>query len=289
MSSEGVGDGAGVSVDLSVRFFSALTGWPLEPGAFGVANLFMPTDPAYEPQAARDRPRGAGTTGPGGPARTLSAGRPERPAPGRRGLPAADRAVGLRRPGRPRPEPTSTGPPTPPCWRSSRARYERPELAGLYPLSLSARTQVLKGRLNAGEVVRYFTDLVDPRHEVRTLYFHTRFSTNTEPHPTMAQPFRMMAHNGELNTDRKNRLADDAARPCPAAPDRPPARPVRQQPPGPDPAEPGLRRRAGHRRGRGLDDAAGLGERPDVCPPEVRAMLGVLLACTRRRTTARPR
>ena len=68
---------------------------------------------------------------------------------------------------------------------------------------------MLKGRLNAGEVVRYFTDLVDPRHEVRTLYFHTRFSTNTEPHPTMAQPFRMMAHNGELNTDRKNRLADD--------------------------------------------------------------------------------
>ena len=47
MSSEGVGDGAGVSVDLSVRFFSALTGWPLEAGAFGVANLFMPTDPAY--------------------------------------------------------------------------------------------------------------------------------------------------------------------------------------------------------------------------------------------------
>ena len=103
MSSEGVGDGAGVSVDLSVRFFSALTGWPLEPGTFGVANLFMPTDPAYEPQARRDRPRGPGTTGPGGPARTTGAGRPDRPAPGRRGLPAADRAVGLRRPGRPHP------------------------------------------------------------------------------------------------------------------------------------------------------------------------------------------
>ncbi|WP_369166876.1 hypothetical protein AB5J49_02820 [Streptomyces sp. R28] len=43
--------------------------------------------------------------------------------------------------------------------------------AGLYPLSLSARTQVLKGRLNSGEVIGY--------------------STNTEPHPTMAQPFRL--------------------------------------------------------------------------------------------------
>ncbi len=82
--------------------------------------------------------------------------------------------------------------------------------AALYPLSLSARTQILKGRLNSGEVISYFRDLTDPRHSVRTLYFHTRFSTNTEPHPTMAQPFRLMAHNGELNTDRKNRLSDEA-------------------------------------------------------------------------------
>ncbi len=45
---------------------------------------------------------------------------------------------------------------------------------------------------------------------MHTLYFHTRFSTNTDPHPTMAQPFRLMAHNGELNTDRKNRLFEGA-------------------------------------------------------------------------------
>ncbi|MFD3583159.1 hypothetical protein [Streptomyces sp. NPDC058683] len=88
--------------------------------------------------------------------------------------------------------------------------YADDTYAGLYPLSLSARTQVLKGRLNSGEVIGYFGDLRDPRHSVRTLYFHTRFSTNTEPHPTMAQPFRLMAHNGELNTDRKNRLSDEA-------------------------------------------------------------------------------
>ena len=42
------------------------------------------------------------------------------------------------------------------------------------------------------------------------MYFHTRFSTNTDPHPTMAQPFRFMAHNGELNTDKKNRLSEAA-------------------------------------------------------------------------------
>ncbi|MCX8228106.1 MAG: glutamate synthase-related protein, partial [Sulfitobacter sp.] len=43
-----------------------------------------------------------------------------------------------------------------------------------------------------------------------TMYFHTRFSTNTDPHPSMAQPFRLMAHNGELNTDKKNRLSEAA-------------------------------------------------------------------------------
>ena len=45
MSAEGVGDGAGVSVDLSVDFFSALAGRPLERGHFGVGNFFMPDDP----------------------------------------------------------------------------------------------------------------------------------------------------------------------------------------------------------------------------------------------------
>ena len=88
--------------------------------------------------------------------------------------------------------------------------YTKPELSGMYPLSLSARTQVLKGRLNSNEVVPYFGDLSDPSMEVHSMFFHTRFSTNTAPNATMAQPFRLMAHNGELNTDKKNRLSDNA-------------------------------------------------------------------------------
>ena len=88
--------------------------------------------------------------------------------------------------------------------------YTEPSLLGLYPLSISARTQVLKGRLNSNEVVPYFSDLSDPRMEVHSMFFHTRFSTNTVPNATMAQPFRLMAHNGELNTDKKNRLSDNA-------------------------------------------------------------------------------
>ena len=81
---------------------------------------------------------------------------------------------------------------------------------GFYPLSMSARTMVYKGRLNSGEVVPYFKDLTDEDHEISIFLFHTRFSTNTAPATFMAQPFRWMAHNGELNTDKKNRLSEDA-------------------------------------------------------------------------------
>lgn len=88
--------------------------------------------------------------------------------------------------------------------------FTEPELEGLYPLSMSSRTQVYKGRLNSWEVVPYFNDLSHPEHRIHTLFFHTRFSTNTAPNPMFAQPFRRMAHNGELNTDRKNRLSEDA-------------------------------------------------------------------------------
>ena len=86
--------------------------------------------------------------------------------------------------------------------------YLDPTLKGLYPLSMSARTQVYKGRLNSNEIIPYFYDLTDEDHKIHSMFFHTRFSTNTEPQPSMAQPFRLMAHNGELNTDKKNRLSE---------------------------------------------------------------------------------
>jgi len=208
-SSEGVGDGAGVSLDLSVEFFSTLTGRDLTVGGFGAANLFMPTDAAHDP-AARRLVRAAIENQ--GLEVLLERDVPVdnsaiRPAAIRYQLPIVQWVFAAAR-DQSRADVDRAA--NAALLEIEQQAYGSPELAGLYPLSLSARTQVLKNRLNAGEVVRYFTDLVDPRHSVRTIYFHTRFSTNTEPHPTMAQPFRMMAHNGELNTDRKNRLSDDA-------------------------------------------------------------------------------
>ena len=83
-------------------------------------------------------------------------------------------------------------------------------LRGLYPLSMSSKMQVLKGRLNSNEIIPFFKDLSDPEHKIKILYFHTRFSTNTKPQPAMAQPFHLIAHNGELNTDKKNRISENA-------------------------------------------------------------------------------
>lgn len=209
MSAEGVGDGGGVSIDLSVRFFSQLTGRSLERGRFGVGNFFLPADSEAAARSdalvrrtladeglsvllVRDVPVDDSVLRPTAVAHQL---------PLRQWVfeaaPGTDRGDLDRAANR--------------CLLAiEELAYTDPGLDGLYPVSLSARTQVLKGRLNSHEVLRYFTDLADPAHEVRCLYFHTRFSTNTDPHPTMAQPFRFVAHNGELNTDRKNRLAENA-------------------------------------------------------------------------------
>jgi glutamate synthase (NADPH/NADH) large chain len=211
MSAEGVGDGAGISVDLSLSFFCGLTGRPdLAAGRFGVGNFFLPNDSGQHSVAVgiieqalaehrfpvllvRDVPVDNTAI---------------RPVAERYQLPIRQWVFAA---------PDDCGTVAEFDWRIHKAlltieaiAYTDPALAGFYPLSLSARTQVFKGRLNSSEVLPYFCDLVNPAHEVHTMYFHTRFSTNTDPHPSMAQPFRLMAHNGELNTDKKNRLSEAA-------------------------------------------------------------------------------
>lgn len=203
MSSEGVGDGAGVNLDLSLRFFRELTGRPdLALGQFGVGNFFLPNDPDFHAEAENVientlRAQGFDIL----VKRDVPVDNTEiRPAAIKYQLPirqwvftaSSDREIHDA------------------LMAIEAVAYTTPQLAGLYPLSVSARTQVLKGRLNSNEVVPYFSDLSDPRMEVHSMFFHTRFSTNTAPNATMAQPFRLMAHNGELNTDKKNRLSDNA-------------------------------------------------------------------------------
>ena len=70
--------------------------------------------------------------------------------------------------------------------------------------SFSSRTVVYKGMLTAPQLPRYFTDLRDPRVATRLALVHSRFSTNTFPSWQLAHPYRMIAHNGEVNTLRGN-------------------------------------------------------------------------------------
>ncbi|HEY8625467.1 MAG TPA: glutamate synthase subunit alpha, partial [Solirubrobacteraceae bacterium] len=70
--------------------------------------------------------------------------------------------------------------------------------------SFSSRTLVYKGMLKAPQLPQYFIDLRDPRVASRLALVHSRFSTNTFPSWELAHPYRMIAHNGEVNTLRGN-------------------------------------------------------------------------------------
>ena len=76
--------------------------------------------------------------------------------------------------------------------------------AAFHCASFSSRVVVYKGMLLAEQVAPYFSDLRDPRAKSRFAIFHQRFSTNTFPCWTLAHPYRMIAHNGEINTLRGN-------------------------------------------------------------------------------------
>ncbi|MEL0628279.1 glutamate synthase-related protein [Psychromonas aquatilis] len=211
MSAQGIGDGAGVNIDISLDFFRKVTGdKTLQQGGFGVANFFYPVDKTQHKVADeiienilndfqfpiimwRELPVDLNALNEASQAAQFSIKQLIFHCPQHinsqtefeKQIHQALLAIEY-------------------------PAYTQPELYGLYPMSMSSRTQVLKGRLNSWEVIPYFKDLVDEDHKIHTLFFHTRFSTNTAPNPMFAQPFHRMAHNGELNTDRKNRLSEDA-------------------------------------------------------------------------------
>jgi len=92
-------------------------------------------------------------------------------------------------------------------WRLSllRKRIESLLPPGGYICSLSSRTVVYKGLLTPWQFGRFFDDLRDPSFAATFAVFHQRYSTNTQPSWDLAQPFRFVAHNGEINTIVSNR------------------------------------------------------------------------------------
>ncbi len=87
----------------------------------------------------------------------------------------------------------------------ARKRIERASVPGLSIPSASSRTVVYKGLFTASKISNFYWDLRDPDYETAFAIFHQRYSTNTFPSWDNAQPFRALAHNGEINTIQSNR------------------------------------------------------------------------------------
>jgi glutamate synthase (NADPH/NADH) large chain len=89
-----------------------------------------------------------------------------------------------------------------------RRRIEKRAIASglgeLYFCSLSCRSIIYKGMFLAESLTEFYPDLLDPRFISRFAIYHQRYSTNTFPTWRLAQPFRMLAHNGEINTINGN-------------------------------------------------------------------------------------
>jgi glutamate synthase (ferredoxin) len=84
--------------------------------------------------------------------------------------------------------------------RAYRARRRAERVAGAYVCSLSFRTVTYKALCAADQLAAFYPDLRDPTIAVPFAMFHQRFSTNTSPSWERAQPFRLLCHNGEINT-----------------------------------------------------------------------------------------
>lgn len=89
--------------------------------------------------------------------------------------------------------------------KAFRVRKRAQHKLGVYFPSFSSRTIVYKGMLTTAQLEPFYPDLSDPRFATKLAIVHSRFSTNTFPSWPLAQPFRTIAHNGEINTVKGNR------------------------------------------------------------------------------------
>ncbi|MAU95078.1 MAG: glutamate synthase large subunit [Fulvimarina sp.] len=207
-----MGDGAGMLVQIPHRFFAeemAAQGVSLpEPGHYGVGHIFMPRDAerrAHVEAVFEEVVREEGQT-----------------VLGWRDVPVSNESLSKA------PEIVATEPVHRQIFigRSASAagedEFERRlyilrkvvsnriqaetsgEDIGFYVVSLSARTIVYKGMFLSYQLGAYYKDLADERFESALALVHQRFSTNTFPSWKLAHPYRMVAHNGEINTLRGN-------------------------------------------------------------------------------------
>jgi glutamate synthase (NADPH) large chain len=202
------GDGAGVHVDLPVRFFDdAITaaGHRVQPNRLAVGMVFLPRTDLGAQEACRTIVE----------AEIIDAGYT---IYGWRQVPVDVSVIGDKaQRTRPEIEQIMIAGPLPDAVDAAeyeknlylvRRRIEKKVIAAqirdFYICSLSCRSIVYKGLFLAESLSVFYPDLQDDRFESRVAIFHQRYSTNTFPQWWLAQPFRGLAHNGEINTIRGN-------------------------------------------------------------------------------------
>ncbi len=195
------GDGAGILIQLPDAFLRATAGFDLPPvGRYGVAVCFLPQEPAHRRELEQLLEQTVTAEG-----QVVLGWRDLPVVPGEAGAHAGLFAPMMRHlfVG------AGAGVDHDPL-AFERKLYvirrvaERAAGADLAIPSFSARTLVYKGMLSAPQLGRYFPDLRDERMVSALALVHSRFSTNTFPSWELAHPYRMIAHNGEINTLRGN-------------------------------------------------------------------------------------
>jgi len=200
------GDGAGILIQIPHDFYAAEVSFELPPeGDYGVGMLFFPQQPSLAEQCRAILEEGIGKLG----LKLI----------GYRKVPGDSSCLGYAaRESEPlieqvfiaRPESLSKEEFSRKLYvlrkYSVYQAYERVscEKDAFYIASLSNRTVVYKGQFTTAQVQKYYKDLSDERLHSAIAMFHSRFSTNTFPAWRRAQPFRILSHNGEINTVRGN-------------------------------------------------------------------------------------
>ena len=195
------GDGACLLIQIPDDFLRAVVDFELPPaGGYGVAMCFLPTDPTEQAELTALLERTVVEEN----QRVL----------GWRDVPTDDRRIGpTARASQPTIRQLFIG--AGPAQQADQDAFERKlyvirrvaEKAfedRMYIASLSSRTLVYKGMLISYQLADFYTDLADQRMSSAFVLVHSRFSTNTFPSWELAHPYRMIAHNGEINTLQGN-------------------------------------------------------------------------------------
>ena len=200
------GDGAGVLVSVPQDFFAEQvrrTGHTLRPGPIAVGQVFLPRTDLGAQEAARTIVE----------AEALRFGFY---IYGWRQVPVNTRVIGEKANAtRPEIEQIMLSPPAGLegealeralylCRKRIEKRVHAANLNHFYLCSFSAKSLIYKGMFLAQHIDEFYPDLTDERFTAAVAIFHQRYSTNTFPEWRLAQPFRMLAHNGEINTIKGN-------------------------------------------------------------------------------------